>query len=984
MDDAPPQPPSAVLAGRVVVSGPLRGARLSIEQVDPATGDVRVHVADTTTDEEGAFSLELGLANGLLRATARGGSFVDLATGATIQLDATDALSSLVWFELGSHRDDALVSPIGHLVDARARATFGDHGDLARAMERAREHLHRHFGNADWSRLRLVGLDEPATSPTEAVRAALVQASLSYLARDIAAEAGASPQEVNVYALTQRWAEDLAAGPFDGNDGNDRAPGSGLQLGVCPPVVEPCEPPAAGCAIGACRRLCDLYVGTPRVLLGAVMTKVIRDNGPGGVNQTGLGLGDTLAIARDVSDNRDADLFGDACGETLDRVPPVVRFDAPAEAALVRGVLAVRVSAIDDTDPSPRAAISGYPDADGDPTNASALAMIETTTLPDGPLALVATATDLAGNTATAQRTVAIDNTAPQLAIAPDGFLVDGATWWTATETPVLRGTVTDASPVTIKVVAGGGIEVTATVTGSTWQVGLPAGSLDAAGTQVSVVAVDAVGNQSSIGQRIRPDVAAPSLSFQSSAVSDEASEPVEFGSETENPTHSHTGPSIDLTAVGACPVVTKHSYLLGAAAPPYAVELPARNPILYQFVTADDGVGIASGSTQYRVGRRSGGSTQWILDWTPTGTGAPIATGVTRFAVGVYSNVVPGLATTPGVYDVEFRATDRLSRTSTTARCFELRLKAPPLHFGIGGPPSADPAQSHTYALDSLSLAHGAPFDLLARRLLNADATGASLIDQPVVNGTAETVYLTVTVSRRPVAVRATRSFVIENAITAVTTVNVPCSELTSDCEPPASLPRYASASASTDVTSLAFPAKVFELVNGVPTTEVPCIAPCAPTDSVFRFAIPPRAPGNQPPRRFLVMTMIGQISSLWPTDASHPASPPFADESIDTVNPYTDVATTVRITGLVDRTVVPARTGCVRTIVTPGGTSCRRRGTIVPYRALNAVSLEFQGATETMYATAVTLPLAPVPATPAVQRTPKRSWSTIDSLLP
>ena len=180
----------------MVVSGPLRDALVSVEQLDVHTGEAYRSVGDATTDQEGRFGVDTGLANGLLRVSARGGWFVDAATQAAIQLDPSAEITSLVWFELVENRDDILVSPIGHLIDARTRVKLDTLRDMTEAWKDASSHLGRHFGDVeDWARLRMIGLDHPATSPTEEVRAALVHAALSYLVRDIAAEAGSSPQE---------------------------------------------------------------------------------------------------------------------------------------------------------------------------------------------------------------------------------------------------------------------------------------------------------------------------------------------------------------------------------------------------------------------------------------------------------------------------------------------------------------------------------------------------------------------------------------------------------------------------------------------------------------------------------------------------------------------------------------------------------------------------------------------------------------------
>jgi hypothetical protein len=200
--------------------------------------------------------------------------------------------------------------------------------------------------------------------------------------------------------------------------------------------------------------------------------------------------------------------------------------------------------------------------------------------------------------------------------------------------------------------------------------------------------------------------------------------------------------------------------------------------------------------------------------------------------------------------------------------------------------------------------------------------------------------------------------------------------------CPPaPSMLPQeLTSLTMTTPETTLHFPVKVFEVIGGVPTTEIPCLAPCAPSGSVFEFAIPPRATGGQPARLFRVMTMIGQVSSLWPTDGAHPASPPFADDVITWYSP-TNVPTTTRLTGIVDRSVVPERTGCVRPA--PGG--CYM-GTAVPYRALRSATLTFGTFTKSQYATAATAALTPVQAAPDVKRESisTNNWTTSAGVLP
>jgi len=964
---------SGSLGGQVLSSGGVRGARIWVDQLDTHTGEVQFHVGETVTDESGRFAMETGTENGIFRITAQGGTFKDLATGATIQLDKTDEIVSLISYGLLDLREDALVSPIGHLVEARTMERLPILGDMAAAFEETKQSLHRHFGNVDWGAVRLWPLDQPAISPTEPVRAAFVHAALSVLARDIAADAQAGPQEVNVYRLMQRWTEDVRAGTFDGNDSDDKTSGSGLQLGYCPPADPVCID--VGCNSGRCRRLCDLYSGTARTMVAGAMIKVINDRGPGGLNQTGLDLSNTLSVVRAVSDDTDPNLFEpSSCVESLDRVPPRVRFDlpTPSDAAFVRSTIQIKAVTIDDIDPSPATSLMGFVDLDGDPANAVALATVDTAALTDGPLRVIARAVDLTGNTATIERTLAVDNTAPTVTVDATAFFVEGNTWWTASATPVLTGTITDAAPVAVKAVISGGSEVAGVISGATWTIALPAGALDLAGSEVQIVAIDAAGNQSSLIRRLRPDVEPPVLSFLSSTVLDEDDEWVTFATD-HSPRHAHTGMPVDLATPTACPTLTKFSHLLGSTGPEYAIELPGPNPIRYQFVTDDPGVGIAAGATEYRVGLRGEFQTKWMLGWTSAGSGVPIGTGVTRFPVGIFSDVVASLATTEGIYEVEFRTTDRLARTTTVARCFDLHLRAPPLD--LESTPSNLPTKVHAYALDSLSLAPGALYDQAAARLLNNNATGASLIDQDVFNGTTSTIYLTVTITA-PNAVLVEQTFVLGNALT-----NVSAASCGTACNIAIPGPQLPPSTTSVWETTLHFPAKVFELVGGVPT-EIPCLAPCTPSGNVFKFAIPPRAGGGQPARVFRVMTMIGQVSSLWPRDQTHMEVPPFEDTAVTWTSNGT--TTTTRLTGKVDRTLDPIRTGCVRFVfIPPGGFKCVEEGTLVPYRALVSAALTFSQPTITLYETAATATLTPAVASWRYRDT-LASWTTSEGLLP
>jgi hypothetical protein len=147
----------------------------------------------------------------------------------------------------------------------------------------------------------------------------------------------------------------------------------------------------------------------------------------------------------------------------------------------------------------------------------------------------------------------------------------------------------------------------------------------------------------------------------------------------------------------------------------------------------------------------------------------------------------------------------------------------------------------------------------------------------------------------------------------------------------------------------------------------------------TAFKFALPPRPSGGQPARAFRVMTMIGQVSNLWPRDQFQPASPPFEDTAITWTDASNSTKTT-RFTGIVDHSNPMNHTGCV-TRDTSG--TCTQHGTLVPYRALRSATLTFSGSTLAEYLTAATVNQAP--ARVAVKgRSVDLGWTTSESVLP
>lgn len=986
-DDDQTSDQSAHLSGRVMVTGPLVNAAISVDQLrlDDASGAVREHVGDTTTDADGRYQLrDLGTLNGLFRITAAGGEFTDLATSETVVLDPTVELRSLVWIDLFEDRRDALVSPVGHLVETLARQQLeaGTVSDIGAARDLAAEHLHFHFADLDWSRIDPVSLDVPASSPVDEWRAAVLLGGLALLADDIRNAAGASVQEVNALSLTLALAEDLSSPPFDGEDEDGR--GGGLQVGTCPAVdpgcVVPPETPTF-CSRGACRTMCDLYSGTLRSLFSGAALKLVRSPT---FNQSGVTDGAFLPTARAIADNPDPLLFGTYCTDDVDRVGPTITFDAPPtpdDDAWVKGSIQVRVRATDDIDPEPDLTLlGGLVDEDGDAFNAVAQATIDTTTRPDGGLVVAVEARDAALNTTTVTRAFRIDNTAPVLTIDATGYLVSGSDWWTENPTPILEGTITEQNIASVTIFAGSAEIADATVDGGAWSLTLPPGTIaDVAGASVRVEAADLAGNVATISQRIRYDAAPPVVTVPTTNVRDEAGDAVTFTrtvdpitSEVSNirATHTHQGnriglgPSMACNTTDATPTVTKYIHLIDETAPAYVDELAAsgedpRNPIRWQFVVTDDGVGVDVATVTYRV--RDVAANTFPVDWTPlTGSGSY---SIPLYRVGGTWPSIPVLGTKQGLFEIQFRGADRLGRPFGAARCWQHRLLPPPVVIGpldpVGGnqvpcgsgatscAPTHGPVGSGKLALNLLALNDtAAPFDPIAAQVLNDGAPGTAIMQFPVWNAATAPIHLSIDLTN-PANPQYSKSGV-ENRWSATNlNDNTNCGFVSlpgGDSEPNYALPGCnfysgiapaqpttgTSFSVTNSTASPTFGIRVWEEVSAGSLTEfTPCVG-CSVTPATgnhrMTVLLPARlapSPAGDPayPRKFWIVPVVKTIVELRPN-----GNQPFSEFSLAGAT----------MTGKIEE----SRSGCFAYTLTAGVYRCTTRRTYTRYRALQTAA--------------------------------------------
>lgn len=760
VDDAPPVTDrDGTVGGRVLLTldGPLVGADVSVDQLEytAATVVVREHIGDTLTDADGHFEMLTGTASGYFLITTRGGQFRDYATGQAVVLDPADELTALLYTDLLEDLTTGLVTPVSHLAHRMivARTAAGTDAWLLDSYALVTQHLDQHFGALRWERAAPASLADRATSPTDAVRAAFVLAAWSTMARDIAGAAGASVQEVNPYTLALALGRDLAAGPFDGDDGNDRAAGSGIQLGACPAPAPGCVP-AGACDLGACRTACDAYAGTPRTTLAAAVTALINDNGPTGHNQTGLAVADTLSFARAIATNTDPILFADACIDELDRLPPTLTWGAmPADGAVIRGTAAWTVRAADNVDAAPVITWDGgLVDTDGAPN--SAATSIDTTLATDRSYTVSATATDATGNHVTESRTVVADNLAPVLTLdqTDPSYVIDTGTgtWWTASATPHLRGTVTDAhGPITVEARILGQLVATTTVAGGAWDLALPAGSIAAGGNSVVLRATDAPGNPTADAAATSPflriDATPPTVDGLATTFIDETQDIITFGAA---PIHTHSGAPSNAVTLGTvapptCPTVKKYAYRTDRA--PVGSEIPA-NPVALAMRASDAGVGLDTAGTTFTVTAPSG---QVFGPFPLTSAPAVGAPGAFDSLADLRRDQVTAIgapaSVQEGTFTVTFTARDHLGQTATLARCFTYAPLGPPLQVVTG--PRAATTSTYVKTFADYALPTGP-----TSALLNATAT-AGILELWVKNLTPDPAYVTVTAPPPPAA---------------------------------------------------------------------------------------------------------------------------------------------------------------------------------------------------------------------------------------
>ena len=907
----------------VTLDGPLVGADVSIDHLEfqGATPMVRSHIGDVTTDGTGYFHIGTGTKSGYFLITTRGGQFKDYATGQAIVLDASDELTAILYTDSLEDLTTGMVTPIAHLAHKLivARTAAGTDATLIASHTMVNEHLDAHFGGLAWERGTVGDLSVAAPSPTADVRAAFILAAWSLIAQDIASAAGSTAQEINPYTLAIDLGRDLGAPPFDGNDSNERASGTGVQFGACPAAPGACVPMGT-CDLGDCRSKCDAYANTTRTVLATWLANVINDSEH---NQTGLTSADTLSFVRAVASNADPILFGSACVdvEGVDLEPPTFTWGAmPVDGAVIRGAVTWTVTASDNVDPAPVVTwLGGLPDNDG--TASGAATTIDTTLAADGPRSVTAHAVDESGNANDETRMIVADNTAPALTVATAGFLPDGSTWWTALDAPHLTGTVTDAQgPITIEARILGAVVASASFPGGAWDLALPAGSIAAAGSTVVVRAVDAVGNTTvdtaETSPYLRVDSAAPTIEPQATTFYDESNDSVTYPG-AGAPVHTHS--TVGATALGlvtSCPTVKKYAYLTDIA--PAGTEA-SPNPIALRFRASDAGIGLDLAAFSYRVTAPNlVAYGPFPLTPAPV-SGAPGSYDATAELRRNGSAAVPSIgdpaAVLEGVYTVTYEAKDLLGRTATLARCFTLTPLGPPLRITRAGQAATADANGYIRTLDYYKLtASPGP----TAELLNGTAVGG-VLSVRVSNATGDPAFVKVLPPVLPSgAQRYSKTLRTYLQPTTQATVSVAC--LDTDPAPPAlcsgfdPLPRAITTVTSQPLTGAVPSVKVHQFTGGAVTMAEAICTGCSADE--YRFD-----PGTE----HEIVLGFSQLSNLALDIAGAPSQ----------VDGFTAILDTPSTTA-----------SCITAIAIAGGTRCTRVQNYRQYRSLASATVELTAA--------------------------------------
>lgn len=293
---------SAGTISGIAITGRMKGSTVHVFRLDGATRGAEVTTA--TTGDDGAWSLNVGASQGPFLLVASGGSFVDEASGASINVGGDELTALLPSFAQGTSLSNVLITPVSHMAATLALHYVAAEGQkVTSASTEAWQHLKAHFGGLDWEKTVPQNFGVAAGNQLDdGAKAGLVIAALSQEATSISTTAGLTPGgAVNGLAITRALAQDLQAdGFFDGV-----GPGGQLVL------------PADGASgSGAVTRLNSQAV---RLFLAVSASKFLQSD----KNATSMKVIDAQSFLDSMSRDSDSRLFRSG-GGSFDTDPPVV------------------------------------------------------------------------------------------------------------------------------------------------------------------------------------------------------------------------------------------------------------------------------------------------------------------------------------------------------------------------------------------------------------------------------------------------------------------------------------------------------------------------------------------------------------------------------------------------------------------------------------------------------------------------------------
>ncbi len=414
--------PTGKAAGQlsgIVVKGLVTNGTVTAYQVD-AQLQRGAALGSATTNEAGAFTIDLPSYNGPLLIVASSGTYTEEAIGFPVTLDGHELALVVPDYKSGSNVENLRVTPVSTFVAGAASFHVQKKGaDLATAVGEAWTHLNAHFGNVDWAQVVPADLSVPGVSNlSPEPKAGLILSALSYQAKMMAEESGVTPGlVVNGATLTEAFALDLAAdGTFDG--------------------------------IGPAGTLMQSKVAldgfSPRKALAQALAAFISSDR----NASSLELADVKALIDALATNSDPYLFcpnqmpGANCGSAgIDVDAPIITFLKPVDGAGVNGQVQIQVKAEDETEMEslafiePTAGLSKVTTTFEIEKKMLVLsAVLDASPLQDGPLTLKMVAKDKGGNVAEKSITIVVSNRGPTISIAApgEGATVSGAVIITA------------------------------------------------------------------------------------------------------------------------------------------------------------------------------------------------------------------------------------------------------------------------------------------------------------------------------------------------------------------------------------------------------------------------------------------------------------------------------------------------------------------------------------------------------------------------